>query len=191
MNISMPHLQRSQIKNGEASWILLGIPVVFSAGSLLHFAYEWSGRLQAIASFVPVNESIWEHLKLAFWPLLIWWFAGIIITGKKRPISAVSWFVAEAVAQLVCPLVIMAFYYTYTGALGIKSLFLDIVSFLLGLTVGQGLALHFYRYVRLKRFWFYGAIIVLIIMAIAFTVFTFVPPKLLLFQDPQTGKYGI
>jgi hypothetical protein len=178
-------------KNAEARWILWGIPVLFIAGSLLHSAYEWSGRFKVAAIFSPINESVWEHLKLAFWPLVAWWSTGLIILSKKHSIFATQWLVSSAAAQLACQLVIVAFYYTYTGALGIKSLVLDIFSFLLGLTAGQGLALHHYRYASFNRYWLGGAFVLLFLMATAFTVFTFTPPHLPLFQDAQTGKYGI
>ena len=36
-------------------------------GTLLHFTYRWSGRNPLIA---PVNESVWEHMKLLFFPML-------------------------------------------------------------------------------------------------------------------------
>ncbi len=37
------------------------------AGSALHFLYDlWPNPLTAV--FAPVNESVWEHLKLLYWP---------------------------------------------------------------------------------------------------------------------------
>ncbi|MEM3021819.1 MAG: DUF6512 family protein, partial [Candidatus Caldarchaeum sp.] len=43
--------------------------IVF-AGSLLHFTYELSGGNMVVALFSAVNESVWEHLKLPFFPAL-------------------------------------------------------------------------------------------------------------------------
>lgn len=173
------------------SWIILGIPVLFIVGSLMHFVYEWSGNSVIVGIFAPVNESVWEHLKLTFWPMLIWWFVGYFILRKRHEISATQWFVSCAVAMLVCPLVIVTFFYTYTGALGIESLILDIFSLLLGLVMGQGLAYHVYKYAKLKPYSLYLAIAILVLLAIAFTVFTFAPPHIPLFQDSLTGNYGI
>lgn len=45
--------------------------VGISAGSLLHFAWEWSGRSTVVAVFAATNQNTWEHLKLAFWPALV------------------------------------------------------------------------------------------------------------------------
>ena len=44
-------------------WILLGIPLLFSIGSILHFAYDFLMKIPLAGIFAPVNESIWEHEK--------------------------------------------------------------------------------------------------------------------------------
>ena len=65
-----------KIKNSKLVKWQIGV-IVFSliVGTLLHFTYEWSGENKFIASFSAVNESVWEHLKLVFYPMLI---AGIV-----------------------------------------------------------------------------------------------------------------
>lgn len=40
-------------------------------GVFLHFAYELSGENPIVGLFALVNESIWEHLKLIFFPMLV------------------------------------------------------------------------------------------------------------------------
>jgi hypothetical protein len=47
---------------------LVGIVFIIFLGSALHFTFEWSGNQPAVGIFSAVNESVWEHLKLAFWP---------------------------------------------------------------------------------------------------------------------------
>jgi hypothetical protein len=51
---------------------LIGIAVIAGLGSLLHFAFEWSGELRPVAIFAAVNESVFEHLKLTYWPALFY-----------------------------------------------------------------------------------------------------------------------
>ena len=51
---------------------IIGTAFIIFLGSALHFTYEFSGRFDFIGVFSAVNESVWEHLKLAFWPSLIW-----------------------------------------------------------------------------------------------------------------------
>lgn len=48
-------------------WIICFLSIL--AGSALHFLYDlWPNPLTAV--FAPVNESVWEHLKLLYWPFL-------------------------------------------------------------------------------------------------------------------------
>ena len=50
----------------------IGFIAVSIAGTLMHFIYEWSGNNKIVALFAPVNESPWEHLKLLFFPFVIY-----------------------------------------------------------------------------------------------------------------------
>ena len=43
-------------------------------GGLLHFTFEFSGYNPIVGAFSAVNESVWEHLKLGFWPILLFTF---------------------------------------------------------------------------------------------------------------------
>lgn len=182
---------RPETGNRARNWMLAGIPVLFTAGFFMHFIYEWSGNSAAAGIFTPVNESVWEHLKLTFWPMLIWWIAGYTAFGKKNNISQNQWFSSCTAAELICPLTVVCFYYTYTGAFGIEWLLLDIFSLLAGLAAAQGLALHIYKYTRLPWCCLYISAAILVLLAAAFAVFTFAPPHLPLFLDSATGKYGI
>ena len=52
------------------SWEIAGSVIISLSGSLLHFAFDVLGTWPPVALFAAVNESVWEHLKLAFWPSL-------------------------------------------------------------------------------------------------------------------------
>ena len=50
---------------------LLAFAVATLAGSCLHFVYAlFPNGLTAVLA--PVNESIWEHLKILVWPCVLW-----------------------------------------------------------------------------------------------------------------------
>ena len=38
--------------------------IIIILGVLLHFAYEWSGNNNIVGLVTPVNESVWEHMKI-------------------------------------------------------------------------------------------------------------------------------
>ncbi|MEL4105311.1 DUF6512 family protein [Oscillospiraceae bacterium WX1] len=178
-------------KDPVIAWMLLGIPILFIAASPLHFVFEWTGGNVFTGLFAPVNESVWEHLKLTFWPLLVWWIIGYLLFHKAGNWSFKSFVVTGALAEFTCALFIVAFFYTYTGALGIESLILDIISLLLGLVVGILTAVHIYRFKRPGSIAALIATLALFVMAAAFLYFTFYPPHLPIFMDPPTGTYGI
>ena len=50
---------------GEILWTLM-------IGTLSHFFYQWSGENFFVGLLSPVNETIWEHLKLLFFPALFY-----------------------------------------------------------------------------------------------------------------------
>ena len=60
----------------------IGVIFVLIAGTLAHFLYDWSGKNFVIGFFTPINESIWEHIKLLFFPMLI--YAPILILKFRR-----------------------------------------------------------------------------------------------------------
>lgn len=178
-------------KDPAGRWIRWGIPVAFLLSSLMHFVYAWSGDQTWVGILAPVNESVWEHQKLAFLPLLLWWSAGYLIVGKKSQVSPGKWFFSCAVAELVCPLFIITFFYTKTGAFGLHSLLLDIASLLIGLILAQWMGGHVLRYAADKPWFGLCGALILIGSALIFIVFTFMPPQLPVFMDTLTGRYGI
>ena len=63
--ISMKELKR---------YTIIGIIFVLITGSFAHFVYGWSNQNHIAGLFTPINESIWEHMKLLFFPMLIYSF---------------------------------------------------------------------------------------------------------------------
>jgi hypothetical protein len=183
-------LVKSRVPKAE-KWILLGIPALILIGFPMHYLYEWSGKLTIAGIFLPVNESIWEHLKLALWPMILWWFLWYIINEKKYAVSREKWIPSATAAVVTYLLVLLAFHYTYKGVFGFESLALDIFSFILGIILGQLLGLHIYIHSDFRISVTYIASAVLILVIAAFTLFTFAPPHIPLFKDMPTGTYGI
>ncbi|MFC1927540.1 DUF6512 family protein [Chloroflexota bacterium] len=168
-------------------WELGGIVFIVVLGSLLHFAFEWSGRVIPIAPIAAVNESVWEHLKLGFWPALVY----AVLEYSRFRKSANNFLSAKTLGIYLIPITIVVVFYSYTAILGHDLLIVDIASFVVAVIVGQLVS---YRLLiasplpaRLNRF----APIGLAVLGILFVLFTFYTPQLSLFRDPVTGGYGI
>lgn len=96
------------------------------AGTSGHFLYEWTGSPLA-ALFCPVNESVWEHLKLLYFPFLILTLRDYFRSGKK------AYAFYRLLAVLCGMLSIVMLFYTYTGIIGQNYLIPDILIFFFGI----------------------------------------------------------
>ncbi len=166
---------------------LVGIPFIVILGSLLHFAFAWSGYWKPLALVAAVNESVWEHLKLAFWPGLVW---ATVEFAAIRPKASQFWS-AKGFALLIAPVFIVLMFYTYTSLLGRNLLALDITIFVVAIALGQiGSA----KLINARR-WKHDTCTLgtglLLCQLIAFTSFTFYPPPFSIFEDSRDGTRGI
>ena len=181
-------MERLALTKAE-KWVLWGIPILFGIGGALHFAYDFLGKSPLIGAIAPVNESVWEHMKLAFWPVVLWWSLYYFIKGRARGVNGDKWFFGALVAVWVALLVIPMGYYFYTGAFGVELMWVDILLLLVALALGQVLGLHVYR--RGRGVSGNAVLVVFLLLALLFVWFTFAPPELPIFCDPQNGRYGI
>ena len=60
-------------------WPLTGFLTTAVLGTLAHFAYRWSDGALLAGVFCAVNESVWEHMKLLFFPVFL--FSGFLCPG--------------------------------------------------------------------------------------------------------------
>lgn len=168
-------------------WQVMGAIWILVTGSLLHFAFEHSGYWRPIAAFVPVNESVWEHLKMVFWPGVSLALLEYRVFAKE----AANFTTAKCSGLCSMPLVIVALFYAYTAILGDNQLIFDILIFAIAIVVGQwigySLLIHPYELGN----WRLPSRLGLTFFLIAFPVFTFYPPHLFLFEHAETGTYGI
>lgn len=167
-------------------WEMFGILFIFLLGSLLHFAYELSGGLRAVALIGAVNDSVWEHLKIGFWPAFIWAVIEFFIFGKRTK----NFLIAKGISFTINALLISGIYYG-SVVLGIENLAVDIANFFVSIAIAQIVS---YRIILTQRWYkvlsIIGVILVLVNLA-AFSLLSYFPPQYSLFKDPLTGGYGI
>lgn len=168
-------------------WQIIGIIFIFLLGSLFHFIYEWSGSLKIVGLVSPVNESVWEHLKLVLFPSLL--FMIIEYNAIKNAVN--NYITAKTVSIITAMIAIVVIFYTYTFLLGHNLLIIDILSFLIAIMIGQFISYKILTSasynIKVYRF----SLIVLIFVVLLFTLFTISPPHIFLFRDPISGTYGI
>ena len=166
---------------------MIGIIFIIVLGSNLHFTFEWSGSQAVVGVFSAVNESVWEHLKLGFWPAVV--FALIEFKYLKKLTN--NFLFAKTVGIYLIPVVIMVIFYSYTAVLGESILAIDILSFVIAVIVGQLVSYRLLTWKTVPYNLDKVSLIALILLGLGFVFFTFYPPQLAMFQDPITGEYGI
>ena len=172
---------------GIATWEIAGAVFMVLAGSALHFVFDWSGGWRPLALVAAVNESIWEHLKLAFWPGLLW---ALLPAGSPR-IPLAERLAVKGLTLLLTSVLIVAVFLTYTSILGRNLLALDIGTFVLAILAGQGLAiLLFPRRPAPRGLRRFGQVL-LLLQALAYATLTYLPPDHWLFIEARSGMRGI
>ncbi len=161
---------------------VIGAAFALILGTLLHFTWEWSDFSSIAAVFSAVNESTWEHLKLIFFPFLLFSIFEYAIYGKHEK----CFFTIKLKSVLMGMFVITASFYTYTGILGSNYLPLDIAVFILGV-----LSAYAYSYKGFKSRPYNCSegsellsFAVIAALMLAFWIFTFNPPNLGIFDPP-------
>ena len=175
------------MKRSILRWELIGIAVISILGSVLHFAFEWSGNWPPMGVIAAVNESVWEHLKIAFWPALFYaLFEYPFLRGLTK-----NFVIAKATGIYVMPVAIVVLFYSYTAIIGGGILIVDILIFVVAVALGQLTSYKLLTLGRLPPCLDKVGLALVIVLAVAFGLLTFYPPHLPIFKDAVTGVYGI
>ena len=164
----------------------LGIISIILVSTLFHFLYEMTHHNKFVALFAAVNESTWEHIKIALTPTIIW----CIICGFHY-----GWTPYLLIASSLCIasiiILIPAIFYSYTAITKRPILPVDIISFCAVIFLSQLIFFHFLNLYVAPLFCIVAATILLIAELIIYFTCTFFPPKALFFKDPISKKYGL
>jgi len=166
---------------------LIGALFIIIFGSLLHFTFDWFKNFWLVGIFSAVNESVWEHLKLAVIPAVVW----LLIEKRFIKIDLPNFTFAKVKSIFLMPILIIVIFYSYTAILGKNYLLFDILTFVVAVLIGQVVSFWIMFWPPVKRIYNSIAVVVLILLVLSFVVFTFYPPRVFLFQDPISLGYGI
>lgn len=107
--------------------IFYSIPIIFIVGSMLHFLYDLTGKTYLFGFISSINETTWEHTKLAFIPIVLYY---LIYNFINKNLNVSKWFRACLISSTTSVLAIPLLFYFVTEALYIESLIVDIGIFL-------------------------------------------------------------
>ena len=171
-------------------WELWGILFIVLLGGMLHFTFALSGNNAFVGIFSAVNESVWEHLKLAFFPAAAYTVIEYF-TLRRRPGVSQNFILAKAIGAYIMPITIVVIFYIYTSILGEHIFAIDIASFVIAAALGQYVSYKLLCHMKLPSVYNLLGLAMWILGILLFAIFTFFPPHLPIFQDPPSGGYGI
>lgn len=159
---------------------IMGIIFVLATGSLAHFVYGWTENNRIAGLFTPVNESVWEHMKLLFFPMLLYAFFMIWLCHDRFPCVVSGLCFGIAAGTILIPVL----FYAYTSVLGKNTLVLDIGTFALSAGAGFWIVYRLTLSCRLKRYTLLGCVLTGVLF-VCFLWFTYHPLELKLFEIPD------
>ena len=176
--------QSSSAVSSNFLWYCVFCGIVVSlAGSMFHFAYQWAHCHWFVGCLVAVNESVFEHLKILVFPLLLLWFVDFLAFGDwNAHVRAVTVAVYSSVTFLVVVHLVMTVWWGY------KSFVFNIILFVVSAFVAQYIG---YQCMENKTPVSGNGFALALLVAVVFHVFfTVCPPRVsFLFEDPR-GFYG-
>ena len=69
------------------NFLIINILIISVLGTISHFLYDISGHNKFVGLFTAVNESTWEHIKIALTPTILFIIGSYIKYNKKELIN--------------------------------------------------------------------------------------------------------
>ena len=160
-------------------YTIIGIIFVLITGTLSHFVYEWTGNNTFIGFLFTINESVWEHMKLVFFPMLLYSFYMVPKLDSEYPcISSTAMF-----GVLLGTFLVPILFYTYSGILGYTTGFFDIGTFVVSVLISFFVI---YKLTQSCKLASYEALFktLVLVMTMCFFLFTYLPPDIGIFVEP-------
>lgn len=166
--------------------MFIEIIVISVIGTCLHFTYELSNHNKNVALFSSVNESTWEHIKIALSASFLCTLADGFMYGSLE-----NYFWAKFLSLFLIIVIIPILFYSYMHFTKKAILPIDIIIFYVAIMISQ---MAFYHIIKLPDLGFIYAYLGLVGIFVIFGFFmvaTLKPIHHFIFRDPITNKYGL
>ena len=166
-------------------FLIISIIVISIIGTLSHFLYDLSNHNKFVGLFAAVNESTWEHIKIALTPTILWSIVDGYMYGDEP-----SYFLAKTISLVVIILLMPLLFYGHKWVAKKDYFVFDIATFYIVIIASQ---LAFYFLLKIESLDFivqYLSCIGFFVLFGCYMVLTLLPLKNFIFKDPLTNKYG-
>lgn len=144
-------------------YFIFSFLIITTIGFISHFAYDILD-FPFLKTIFPANESVFEHIKLIYFPALFFILFDSFYSGEEKVLQINTF-------ALICAIFFMiSAYYTYSGIIGKNIDFMNILIFYLSF-----LLFFIIRYKKITPFDRTNSVIILLILFILIEIFTFKP----------------
>lgn len=165
--------------------MLKSIIIISIVGTISHFLYDLTNHNKIVGIFASVNESTWEHIKIALSPTIFYSLYDGYIYGENP-----NYFFAKFISLLSIIIIIPLIFYGYQYIFKKRIVFIDISSFYISIIVSQFL---FYKLLTINPVSFitqYISCVGLFILFGCYLLLTLLPLEIFIFKDPRNNEYG-
>ena len=167
------------------TFLIVSIVVISIVGTLSHFLYDFTNHNVYVGLFAAVNESTWEHIKIAITPTLLW----SLVDGIKYG-SNPNYFLAKTASLIAIIVVMPILFYGYLAITKKDNFIVDIIIFYIVIICSQ---LTFDHVLKMEAISFTARYLSCAALFVVFGIYmfmTFLPIKGVLTLDPLTNDYG-
>jgi hypothetical protein len=166
-------------------WMIVPLGLL---GSVLHFLFDWTKHNRFVAFFSAVNESYWEHIKIAIWPV----FLLQIVLFSLGGYNVFSFIPAATIALYSIPVSMVGLVFLYKSVTDRNILWLDISIFFVSIAIAQSIFVLVLGQLAPTSGTVVMSSLFLLGLIVAFLLFTFRPPREPdVFLDPIKKDYGL
>lgn len=153
---------------------------------IFHFLFKWSGYNYLVGIFAATNESVFQHTKILFYPFLIY----SIIEYYFLNMDFKRFVIAKAISSISLILMVIVFFYTYTGIIGHHIMIVDIISAILYGFIASGISYWLLTTKKNISKLFKPILIIFLVVLFFMIYFSVNPSKLPLFYDELHKTYS-
>ena len=166
---------------------ILSIFLVFLLCFPLHFIYDWWPN-SLFSIFAPVNESIWEHMKLIFTSYVFYGIFDYLLL-KKNKLNFNNFVFQLFIVPIIGIILYLIIFIPLYDNFG-ENMIISIGLLFIIIIIEEILSYLFLKYKNIKFNNIIG-VIGIIVVYIVFGYLTYKPIDNYLFFDTQESKYGI
>ena len=166
---------------------IIGLIGIFILCFPFHFIYDWFPN-SLFSIFFPVNESIWEHMKLIYTSFVVFGIFDYLLL-KKHNIKYNNFLLQLFIVPIIGIIIFLAIFIPIYNILG-ENMLITLTLLFLIILIEQIISYYLLRANNIKYQNIIG-IIGIIVVYIIFGYLTYKPINNKIFFDESNSKYGI